>query len=265
MSNNITIPPSSESKASELVKNSQSESAQDTGKKLISDSKYNKVPFSVTEAFKNIRIHLISELAKINGKTIAISSPNASEGKSTTSINIAITLSQLNKKVLIIDTDYRRATVFKKLKLENDLGLIEVISGKFKWTDAIKKYNSNLDVMTTGFATSEFSEMLISSDFDLLLTELSENYDYIILDTPPLNIVSDTSVIAQKCDALLLVVRSYITTYHAFRRSLSSIKQLDINLIGTIINGVDSSHRKNIYNKYGYGYGYYKNGYHSYY
>lgn len=219
-----------------------------------------KTPFSVVEAYKNIRVHLLSSLNSINGKTVVISSPYASDGKSTTAVNIAITISHLNKKVLLIDADSRRSTIHKKLKMENELGCTDVVSGEAKLQDVVKPYNNYLDILTAGSAVSNPSELFSSSDFDLLLQKARDSYDYIIVDSPPINIVSDALVVAQKCDGLVLVARATITTYESFKSAVDAAKSLDINIIGTVLNGIDRSYNKYYkykYNKYSKKYGKY--------
>lgn len=227
--------------------------------KILNTENPNAVPFSVVEAYKNIRLQLTTALSKTGGKTVAISSPNASEGKSTTAVNIAITLSQLNKKVLIIDADIRRGTVHQKLKIENDKGCLDVLSGAAKLEEAIKNHTPYLDIMTCGVALSNSCELFDSPAFDSMLQQLSEKYDYIIVDTPPLNLVSDALVISKKCDGLLYVIRSSVTTYEAFRKSLNSTERLGVNLVGVVINAINSQSGKYYKSKYGkYGkYGYY--------
>ena len=236
--------------------------------KLINTENAASVPFSVVEAYKHIRVQLINILEKFGGKIIAISSPNASEGKSTTAINIAITMSQLEKKVIIVDADNRRGTVHKKMKLENDIGCTDILSGKTTVKEAVKHYNENLNVITCGEYSSSSSEMFDSSAFERLLKELSEAYDYVILDTPPINLVSDALVIAKKCDGLIYIIRSEVTTYEAFKKAVNSTEKLGVNLLGVILNAVDAYSGKyykigyGYYNKYGYygNYGYYGKG-----
>ncbi len=206
-----------------------------------------KVPFAVSEAYKSIRTNLMSVLQKENRKIIVISSPNASEGKSTTSINVAISLSQINKKVLLVDTDVHRPSIHNKLRLKNDDGIMNLISGVSSFDEAVQHYNSKLDVLTTGAIPQNATEAFSDYAFDALLSEFEEKYDYIILDTPPVNLLSDSLVIAQKCGGMAIVVRAGITTHEALRRAISSAKLLDINIIGIIFNGTDYS--KNKYHK----------------
>ena len=215
--------------------------------KLINLENQNKVPFSIVEAYKSLRVHLLSLLENYNGKIIAVSSPNASEGKTTTAINTAITFSQLNKKVIIVDTDSRRPSVHQKLKLTNDIGCLDIVTEKVTLADAVKHHNEYLDVLTVGSASNS-SELFSSAGFDKLLLELRDKYDYIIVDTPPVNLVSDSLVVSQKCDGLLLVVRTGVTTYTTFNESLANIKKLGIKLFGTVMNGIGEEAGK--YGKY---------------
>ncbi len=226
------------------------------------DTSQNKTPFSVVEAYKSIRVHLLSHLSSINGNTVVVSSPFASDGKSTTAVNIAITLSHLSKKILIIDADFRRSTIHRKLKVTNELGCTDIISGEAKLKDVVKSYNSYLDVLTSGSITSNPSELFVSTGFDLLLAEAKDIYDYVIIDTPPINIVSDTLVVAQKCDSLIIVARTGVTTYEAFKNALDTAKSLNINIMGAILNGTDNQSNK--YYRYKYNKYYKKHGYYNY-
>ncbi len=212
-----------------------------------------KVPFAVSEAYKNIRTNLISALGKQDKKTVVISSPNASDGKSTTSINVAISLSQINKKVLLIDADTHRPTVHTKLKMKNNDGIINVLTGVSTFSEAVQQYNSRLDILTVGPIPQNAAEIFNDPSFDELLDELNEKYDYIILDTPPVNLISDSLVIAQKAGGIIFVVRSGFTTREMLFRAVASAKQLDINILGVILNGTvfsKNGYRKKYYGSY---------------
>lgn len=226
-------------------------SAFSSGKETTEVQPLKKVPFAVSEAYKTIRINLISELEKQNKKMAAISSPNASDGKSTTSINIAISLSQINKKVLLVDADAHRPTIHTKLKMKNDCGITSILNGVSTFSEAVQHYNSKLDVLTAGPITQNVTEIFVDPAFDELLDELNEMYDYIIFDTPPVNLLSDSLIVAQKCGGIILVVRSGFTTREMLRRAIASVKQLDINILGVILNGTD--YNKSKYSKKYYG------------
>ncbi len=226
-----------------------------TPDKILSQEPKNKVPFSVIESYKNFRMHLLSVLEKTGGKVVAISSANASEGKSTTAINLAITLSQLNKRVILIDADSRRATIHQKLKLSNEKGCLDIINGDVELKDGITSYNEYLDVITAGSIFANPTELYCSSAFERMITELRSMYDYVVFDTPPVNLVSDALAISQKCDGLVFVIRTGATTYENFKNALLSTKQIGINVLGAVMNGVGAENNR--YLKYGF-YGAYK-------
>ena len=213
----------------------------------------NQAPFAVVEAYKNIRIRLLYILENMKGKVIAFTSPNVSEGKSTTAVNMAITLSQLNKKILLIDGDIRRATIHKKLKIENTRGLSNTLARECQFGEAVNSYNSYLDVLTSGSVVVNPSDLIGSTDFDKLIEKVKDEYDYIIIDTPPVNIVSDALSISKKCDGVVLVARIAYTTYAQLKTANNALKALDINVLGTILNGAGGTKKKyGSYYKYSY-------------
>ncbi len=207
-----------------------------SGEKVI-NAESSRTPFAVVESYKNLRTNLISILAKTDGKILAVTSPNAAEGKSTTSLNIAITLSQLNKKVVILDTDSRKPSIHKKVKIANETGCMDYLLGNNSLDQITINYNPYLDIITSGSKVKNPAELFSSVKFKELLEELEEHYDFIVLDTPPINLVSDVLIIAQQCDAVVMVLRANTTKYEAFEAAYDSLKVLDIELDGIIING----------------------------
>ena len=196
-----------------------------------------KTPFFIVESYKNIRTNIISLLNKNGGNVLAITSPNAGEGKSTTAINVAITLSQLNKKVLLLDADLRRPSMNKRLKIDAEIGCVDYLCENNKIDDIIVHYNNNLDVIISGSKSKNPTELFSSENFEFLINELKERYDYVVIDTPPINPVSDSLIISQKCDALIMVVKAGSTTYYSFNKAYDAFKVLDIDVSGVILNG----------------------------
>lgn len=224
------------------------------------------VPFQYVEAFKSIRTNINFALSTTENRIIAVSSGCPSEGKSTVSCNIALTFAQANNKTLLIDADLRKPVQhqnFKKLK--NKIGLSTVL-GKMNTLDEVinKDVSENLDVITCGPTPPNPSEMLASSNMEELLKELSTMYDVIIIDTPPVNIVSDTLGLSKYVSGLVLTIKEGVTTYDEIAQSMNNFKLANINVLGFILNGVNMSHG-GYYHKYGYSkYGYSKYGYSSY-
>ena len=145
--------------------------------------------------------------------------------------------------------------IHQKLKLENGKGCLDIINGDIELKDAIISYNQYLDIITAGSVFNNPTELYCSNSFERMITELRNMYDYVIFDTPPVNLVSDALVISQKCDGLVFVVRTGITTYDTFKNALISTNQLGINVLGAIMNGVGAETNK--YLKYGF-YGAYR-------
>jgi len=223
-----------------------------------------KVPFAVVEAYKTMRTNLMFLLAQQNGKVVAFTSSNASEGKSTTSVNVAIAFSQLGGKVLVIDGDLRRSSIHKKFRIENEDGVSNVLVGFSEFSKAVQHINPNLDVLTAGPIPPNPSEILGSAKFGELIDSLKPNYDYIIIDTPPLNVVTDALLIGPKTDGVILVVRDEFTPHDTIKRAIDSAEFANIKILGAVMNGANPkvsrgyTYRKYSYRyrSYGYGYGY---------
>lgn len=223
-----------------------------TNEKLVMANIRQRITFAIVESYKNTRTNIVNLMAKKNAKTLAISSPNASEGKSTTSLNVAITISQLEKRVLVIDCDVHKPTIHKKLKIDNNIGILDVILEKATLKEAIHKHNDYLDVLTCNTLPVKSTELLNTTKFDEVLKQLSEEYDYIIIDTPPINPVSDALVIAQKVDAFVLVIRAASTTHDAYKKAVKALGVLGISVDGVIINGADPRPKGYYKSKYSY-------------
>lgn len=226
------------------------------------------VPFAVVEAYKTIRTNLTFLLSSSENKVFGITSPDAGDGKSTTAINMAIAFSQFGDKVLLIDADMRRSSVHKKLKIENNAGLSGVLAGFNNWEEVVTNISDSLDVITAGQVPPNPSELLGSARFEKLVEEVGQKYSYVIIDTPPIDVVSDALVVAPHTAGLVLVVKDQVTSTDAIKRTIEAAKFANINILGAVMNGANPKsgrrygyrkygkygYRK--YGKYGYGYGY---------
>lgn len=221
----------------------------------------NGIPFVITESYKTMRTNLTFSLGTSEKKVIAISSPNPGEGKSTTAANVAIAFAQTDNAVLLIDADMRKPVQHRTFKVKNNEGLSTLIIGKSTIEDSIKKnVISGLDLLTTGPIPPNPSELLASEQFADIINELSKHYDYVIIDTPPVNVVSDAMVMKDTIDGIMLVCKYGSTTYDDVTNCMKSIELANANLFGFVLNNIVYSHGANYNYKYKYKYNYYSYG-----
>jgi len=219
------------------------------------------IPFAVVEAYKTIRTNLMFTLSQKGTKCIVFSSSMPSEGKSTSTVNVAIAFSQMGHKTLVVDCDLRKPSLHKKLRVSNTKGLSSVLVGFCDVSEAVTNINPCLDVLTAGPTPPNPSELLGSDNLGSLIDMLKQYYEYILIDSPPINVVSDALVVAPKTDGMVMIVHDYVTTHEQIRKAFSSIELAGINLLGVILNGAvepKGSYKKKDYQKKGYkGYGNY--------
>ena len=224
-----------------------------------------EVAFPVTEAYKTLRTNISFALSTKKNKIFAVSSALASEGKSTVAANIAITLAQNNDHVLLIDGDLRKPVQHRVFTLKNEVGLSTLISGSNTFKEIVHhEVIENLDVVPCGPIPPNPSEMLGSDNMKMLLEQLSAHYDYIVVDTPPINIVTDALTLLDSIAGVLLVANHGKSTYDALEESIQAIKMSDGSLLGIVVNNVSVtggkyggkySYKYKYGYKYGYGYG----------
>jgi capsular exopolysaccharide synthesis family protein len=207
-------------------------------------------PFSMKEAYKTLRTNLIFSLPVGGCKKLAISSALASEGKSTSCLNLGITFAEMDAKVLIIDCDLRRPNLARLMNVHNDLGLSNYLVG-LNSVDEIVRHSDyiNLDYITAGNIPPNPVELLSSDNMKKLIEELEVKYDYILLDTPPVNLVIDTVVISQYAYGVVMVVLQNSSDKESIRYSLNQLGFAGAKVLGFILNGV-SIGKDERYNNY---------------
>ncbi|MBE7048594.1 MAG: CpsD/CapB family tyrosine-protein kinase [Ruminococcaceae bacterium] len=223
-------------------------------------------PFHVVEAYKTARTNIMYTLSNVLGcKKILITSASVAEGKTTTSTNLAIAFAQAGARVLIIDADMRRPKVHRYLKLRNDKGLTEYLGG-FNTLDEVIQHSdySGVDCVTAGRIPPNPSELLMSYSMQVLLDTCADSYDYIFVDSPPVNTVADPISIARLMTGAIFVVRNNQTRAEELLQAMESLKISEIKILGYILNGYSmlndySSKRRYLY-KYHYKYQYTQDG-----
>lgn len=228
------------------------------GKKMNFMDKSNNVisgdsKFAIVEGYKIARTNLVFSLSAAESNVVAFTSWSKGEGKSTATANLAISFSKMNKKVLLIDADLRRPNIHNLMKLQNAAGLSEVI-GKFKSFDEVVNRDvlPYLDVLTSGSIPPNPSELLASQNFSSMLEVLRKEYDYIILDTPPIGVVADTLILKDLVAGYVVVVREKFTTHGDIEKTLQSIRLADSKVLGFLKVGCTASGRKYSKGQYGY-------------
>ena len=202
------------------------------------------------ESYRTLRTNLQYSSFDEEYKVIVVTSSEAGEGKSTTAGNLALSLSQGDKKVALIDCDLRKPSLHKKFKVSNTRGLSDVIIGKEEITSVFQRYNENLVIVTSGKVPPNPSEMLSSKAMSALIEALRKVFDYVILDTPPVQAVTDAQILSTKADGTILVVRAQETKKDSVNNAINLLKKVKANIIGTVLNGVEVS-KQNYYYYYG--------------
>ena len=220
-----------------------------------------KSAFSVQEAYKTLRTNVTFSLPGTDCKCIGITSSTRGEGKSTIAINLAISLAQLSKRVVLIDCDLRLPTVLTKLELDAKEGLSNYLSGMIDTLPVVTHSKFNIDIVPSGIIPPDATALIDSKEMQEILKLFRESYDYIIIDFPPINIVSDAALLSNEIDGYLLVIRDNISEYQQVNEALRQLRFSDAKIIGFVYNGKGSQSK---YYKYKKGYKknyYYKNYY----
>jgi succinoglycan biosynthesis transport protein ExoP len=197
----------------------------------------------MAESYRALRTSLLLSHLGAPPKVIMVTSALPQEGKSTTSINCAVVLAQKGVRVLLVDCDLRRPSIHKTLGMGPRSGLSNVLTGSTTLKQAITVAPTlpNLDVLPAGTPPPNPAELLASTNMRDVLAELREQYDHIVLDTPPTLSVTDAVVLSPRADAIVLVIRSGSTTKQALRRSRDVLMQVNARVSGVLLNAVDLS------------------------
>lgn len=193
---------------------------------------------AVQKAYKTIKNNINLSLIKEGCKRLVVTSASPREGKSTTAVNIAISLAQEGKRVLIVDCDLKKPKIHKAFGIADQPGLTNIVSEQISAQEVISETRyANLFCLPAGIVVPNPSEILANERIFAVLEELEEQFDFIIFDTPPLNVVSDAMPVIELADGVILVVRSKISLYSEFEKALSTIENAKAKLLGVIVNG----------------------------
>ena len=198
------------------------------------------------------------QLSGTNIKVVAISSVQPNEGKSTISTNLATAFARAGYRTLLIDADIRNSVMTGVFKSQGRVsGLTEVLSGKTEISQAIATTDyPKLDVLLSGQISPNPTGLLQSKNFEVIVEALRNHYDYIIVDTPPIGMVIDAAIIAQRCDGSLIVTAAGAVSRKAVQKAKEQLEQTGTPFLGVVLNKFDIQLEK--YGSYG-NYGNYGN------
>lgn len=210
----------------------------------------------LSEAYRNIRTSILLSFAGKPPKTMVISSPNPAEGKTTTAINTAITLSQTGGRVIIIDADMRKPRIHNIFARDNGIGLSNFLSGNIELESIIRSSRvPNLYYIPSGPIPPNPSELLGSSLFKNMIQSLGNQFDQILFDSPPVLGFTDATILSTLVDGVILVVIGGKTPKESLQRAKEMLSQVDARILGVVINRVDI--RRSDYGSYYQSYHYY--------
>lgn len=215
--------------------------------------------FRIEESYKAIRTNLVFSIMKQGCKKVTFTSSHPSEGKTSTTVNIAITLASADYKVLLIDADLRKPKCHQYFSLHVAPGLTNYLGSMVDKTHplslstVIQKTNfTNLFVLPAGSCPANPAELLASEPMAVLLQQLETDFDYILIDTPPINIVSDALPIIKQSDGVVGIIRANSSTYPEVDKMVQSFEFIEANVLGFVLTAVESDGKSKGYDDYGY-------------
>jgi succinoglycan biosynthesis transport protein ExoP len=211
----------------------------------------NGVPQNFAEAFKSIRTNVLFSTAEEGMRTLVVTSAGPGEGKSLVASNLAMALAQAGQRVLLIDCDMRRPRVHEIFEGPQEPGLSNVLSGNAKTSEAIRKASlPGLWLMPAGHIPPNPAELLAARRFNDLMTSLDTHFDWVVLDTPPVMVVADSSIVANQASGVVFVVRADKTTKQSVRAAAEQLDAANAHLIGSVLNGADVLRNPYYYSAY---------------
>lgn len=208
--------------------------------------------FAATEAYKLLRTNVMFSFSEEGeGHVIGITSSVQSEGKSSTACNAAYALAESGAKVLLMECDLRKPTFATKLGLERTPGVTNLLIGKGDFHEMIQHcaLAPSMDVLTSGDIPPNPSELLSSNRMERLISQLKQEYDYIVMDLPPVTVVSDALAVSKLLDGVVMVVRAAVSDRQMLAEAMRQLSMVEVRVLGFVYREIDDGKKK-----YGYKY-----------
>jgi capsular exopolysaccharide synthesis family protein len=205
---------------------------------------------AASEAYRSLRTSLLYAKMDAPPTVILITSPGLADGKSTTCANLAVVLAQAGKETLVIDGDLRKPSLHRIFGVPNVSGMVNVLSGEHDLSEVCTEPFPGLKMLSTGPIPPYPTELLSSGRFEELLGQARQLFDYVLVDSPPTELVSDPMIIAAQVDAVLLVLDSQGTSKGSLRKAVRNLEAVGANVLGTLVNKAPKAQT----GRYGYSY-----------
>jgi len=202
---------------------------------------------AASEAYRTLRTNLIYTFVDEPPKVIVLTSPGPGEGKSTVCANLGVVLAQADKNTLIIDCDFRNPAIHKFFGLRNLYGLVDVLAGVCSLQEALQEPVEGVKVVTVGHLPPNPAELLGTGRFSEFLVSVRQQFDYILVDSPPAGLVSDPAILAAQGDGVLLVLDAQKTRKGSVRQAMRDLQAVRAKVLGTVINNVKYSQQAGSY------------------
>jgi capsular exopolysaccharide synthesis family protein len=210
----------------------------------------NAVDPSVVEHYRRLRTKIIQLHTTQPFRSLLVTSPSPEEGKTVTVLNLALSFAMLPSfKVLVVDGDLRRASLGNWLEVSERPGFSNLIEGTAEWADVVVKSDS-MPISIIGSGTSKIpaAELLQSSQLKSQIQKMTEQFSLVLVDSPPVNLITDAQLLAASCDAVLIVTRAFVSTRMALEQAIQDLQPYRI--IGTVLNGGTRSRLDHRYQGY---------------
>ncbi len=224
-------------------------------KKMLNDNS----PFAIKEAYNSVRTNLMFTNKGEACPVYVVTSAMPNDGKTINCVNVAISFAQMGKKTLVIDADMRNPTVHQIFGLPLQDGVSEILAGMVTSVNIKPTDYNNLFILTAGKIPPNPAELLSGEKMDILLKFVRGRFDYIFIDTPPVEVVTDASVLAKKVTGFILVVRNGTTELPVIKHAVSILEQVDADIVGFVLNDINPKNQwyyKDYKNSYKYDYNY---------
>lgn len=206
--------------------------------------------FAATEAYKLLRTNLAYSFADTGeGKVIGVTSADTGEGKSSTACNIAYAMAESGEKVLLLEADLRRPTVASKMGIARRPGVVNMLVNRESNSDVVQQSTAapNMDIITSGDIPPNPSELLGSEQMAQVMEQMKKDYDYIIVDLPPVTLVSDAVAMAKSLDGVVVVVRGDHTEKKLLAEAMRQLNMVDVRILGFVYRVPEENSRSYSY------------------